>query len=84
MRDDKSNRGPADRARINVHESYEVEYLSKELDVTPEGSGSSCRNTACWLQMSGRLSESNCVFILKHISKDCTEMSASAFDSTQA
>jgi hypothetical protein len=36
MADDKSNRGPADRARINIHESYEVEYWSKELGVTPE------------------------------------------------
>jgi len=36
MADDKSNRGPADRARINVHEQYEVQYWSKELGVTPE------------------------------------------------
>lgn len=36
MADDKSNRGPADRSRINVHEQYEVEYWSKELGVTPE------------------------------------------------
>ena len=35
MADDKNNRGPADRARINVHEQYEVEYWSKELGVTP-------------------------------------------------
>ena len=36
MADDKSNRGPADRARINIQEPYEVEYWSKELGVSPE------------------------------------------------
>lgn len=36
MSDDKNNRGPTDRARINIHEAYEVEYWSKELGVTPE------------------------------------------------
>lgn len=36
MADDKSNRGPADRARINIHESYEVEYWSRELGVSPD------------------------------------------------
>jgi hypothetical protein len=36
MADDKSNRGPADRARINIHEAYEVEYWTKELGVSPE------------------------------------------------
>jgi hypothetical protein len=35
MADDKSNRGPADRARINVHEAYEVEYWTKELGISP-------------------------------------------------
>jgi hypothetical protein len=34
MSDDKTNRGPADRARINIQESYEVEYWSKELGVS--------------------------------------------------
>ncbi|SEB98599.1 DUF3606 domain-containing protein [Terriglobus roseus] len=34
MSDDKSNRGPADRARINVNESYELEYWTKELGVS--------------------------------------------------
>jgi uncharacterized protein DUF3606 len=33
MADDKSNRGPADRARINVNEDYEVAYWAKELGV---------------------------------------------------
>ena len=36
MSDDKANRGPGDRARINIHEPYEVEYWSKELGVSPE------------------------------------------------
>lgn len=36
MSDDKNNRGPADRARINIHEAYEVEYWSKELGVSPD------------------------------------------------
>ncbi len=36
MADDKQNRGPADRARINIHEPYEVEYWSKELGITPD------------------------------------------------
>jgi hypothetical protein len=35
MADDKSNRGPADRARVNIHERYELEYWSKEFGVTP-------------------------------------------------
>jgi len=35
MADDKNNRGPADRARVNIHEAYEVEYWSKEFGVTP-------------------------------------------------
>jgi hypothetical protein len=34
MADDKSNRGPADRARINVNEVYELAYWSKELGVS--------------------------------------------------
>ena len=34
MADDKSNRGPADRLRINVNEPYEVAYWTKELNVT--------------------------------------------------
>ncbi len=36
MADDRSNRGPADRARINIHEAYEVEYWSRELGISPE------------------------------------------------
>ena len=36
MPDNLTNRGPADRARINVHESWELTYWCKELGVTPE------------------------------------------------
>ncbi len=36
MADDKNNRGPADRARINVHEAYELEYWTKELGIPPD------------------------------------------------
>jgi hypothetical protein len=36
MADDKSNRGPADRAHINVNEDYEVAYWSKELGVSAD------------------------------------------------
>ena len=31
MSDDKNQRGGADRDRVNVHESYEVEYWSKKF-----------------------------------------------------
>jgi hypothetical protein len=36
MADDLTNRGPADRARINVHEAHEVKYWTKELGVSKE------------------------------------------------
>lgn len=36
MADDKTNRGPADRARININENYEVEYWSKDLGISPD------------------------------------------------
>ncbi len=36
MADDKTNRGSADRARINIHEAHEVQYWTKELNVTPQ------------------------------------------------
>ncbi len=36
MADNLTNRGPADRARINVHESWELDYWCKEFGVTPE------------------------------------------------
>jgi Protein of unknown function (DUF3606) len=34
MSDDLKNRGPQDRARINVNESYEVSYWTKNLGVS--------------------------------------------------
>ena len=36
MPDDPSKRGPADASRINIHESYEVEYWTKRFGVTAE------------------------------------------------
>lgn len=33
MSDDKGNRGPADRTRINVDEDYELAYWTKKLGV---------------------------------------------------
>jgi hypothetical protein len=34
MSDDKTNRGPADRVRVNVNESYELTYWSEKFGVT--------------------------------------------------
>jgi hypothetical protein len=34
MSDDKSNAGPADRSRINVHEDYELRYWSDKFGVS--------------------------------------------------
>ena len=34
MSDDTSNRGPADRSRINVNEDYELAYWTKEFGVS--------------------------------------------------
>jgi hypothetical protein len=34
MADDLSNRGPQDRARVNVNETHELRYWTKELGVT--------------------------------------------------
>lgn len=36
MADDLNNRGPQDRNRINVNESWEVRYWTKELGCTEE------------------------------------------------
>jgi hypothetical protein len=36
MADDKTNRGVADRIRINIHEPFELESWSKRLGITPE------------------------------------------------
>ncbi|UAK25563.1 DUF3606 domain-containing protein [Sphingomonas nostoxanthinifaciens] len=34
MADDKTNRGPQDALRINIHEDYEVEYWTKKFGVS--------------------------------------------------
>jgi hypothetical protein len=34
MADDLKNRGPADRERVNIHESWEVTYRCKEWGCT--------------------------------------------------
>jgi len=36
MTDDKANRGPQDRSRVNLSEDYEVRYWTKELGVTKD------------------------------------------------
>jgi hypothetical protein len=36
MTDDKGNRGPADRSRINMDEDYEVDYWTHALGVSKE------------------------------------------------
>ena len=36
MADDKNDRGPADRARVNVEEDYEVRYWTAKWGVTAD------------------------------------------------
>jgi hypothetical protein len=36
MSDDLKNRGPADAKRVNIHETWELEYWSKKFGVTKE------------------------------------------------
>lgn len=36
MADDKAERGPADAARINVNEAYEVRYWTRNFGVTEQ------------------------------------------------
>ncbi len=36
MADNLKDRGPADRKRINVNESWELEYWTKELSCSPD------------------------------------------------
>jgi hypothetical protein len=36
MSDNLQNRGQQDRSRINLHESWEVQYWTKELGVSKE------------------------------------------------
>ena len=36
MSDDRTNRGAADRSRVNINEDYELRDWSKRLGVSPE------------------------------------------------
>jgi hypothetical protein len=36
MADDRNERGPQDRARINIHEDYEVRYWTRAFGVSAE------------------------------------------------
>ena len=36
MSDNLQDRGPADRARVNVHETHEVRYWTQKFNCTPE------------------------------------------------
>jgi hypothetical protein len=36
MADDRTNRGPADRARVNIHEEYELRYWAEKFGVSAE------------------------------------------------
>jgi len=36
MPDDRSQRGPADASRVNVHEDYEVAYWTKRFGVSAD------------------------------------------------
>lgn len=36
MADNKAMRGGQDRSRINIHESYEVQYWKEKFDVTAD------------------------------------------------
>lgn len=36
MADDRTDRGPQDRARVNLSEDYEVRYWTQELGVSKE------------------------------------------------
>jgi hypothetical protein len=36
MSDDLKNKGPQDRARINLHEEHEVRYWTKKFGVTED------------------------------------------------
>ncbi len=36
MSDDKSQRGPQDASRINMHEDYEVQYWTNRFSVSKE------------------------------------------------
>ncbi len=36
MPDDLKNRGPRDRARVNIHEAWELEYWTKHFRVSAQ------------------------------------------------
>jgi hypothetical protein len=36
MSDDRTQRGPQDRSRININEDYELQYWSQKFGVTDE------------------------------------------------
>lgn len=36
MVDDRNNRGPQDRSRVNISEDYELRYWSEKWGVSPE------------------------------------------------
>lgn len=52
MSDDKTNRGPQDRSRTNVNESYELAYWAKSLAARPANSGLRYKRRALLLTMS--------------------------------
>lgn len=47
MSDDLKNRGPQDRARINVNEAHELRYWTKELGVTEAQLREAVKAVAC-------------------------------------
>ncbi len=44
MSDDKKNRGPADRARINMSEAYEVRYWTEKFGCSAEALGAAVKS----------------------------------------
>jgi hypothetical protein len=56
MSDDKTNRGPRDRERVNVGEDYEVSYWTREFNCTEaklrqavQAVGPMARDVKAWL-----------------------------------
>jgi uncharacterized protein DUF3606 len=60
MADDKTKRGPADCARINSNEDYELEYRAKEWGVSRSASGRLCRQSVPWPTTSSGISAREC------------------------
>jgi hypothetical protein len=61
MPDDLNNRGPRDRSRVNVNESWEVAYWCKEmrcteadLRVAVKAAGVMVTDVRAWLKKNGR------------------------------